>query len=192
MRTHYLLPCSCGRNLHVDASQAGLPLECVCGAKLEVPTMRGLAMLERVPEQSTGAVEDAAPWGPRQGLMFLGGAILAVGLGITAFFAARVPPEPAPDPAELADIQKQVDAIQPSQIIEIWQQQFRGGIGVPLTQTHDVYLYLLNERRVRLTLSLGLAAVGLALLGAGALYKREEPSRLRINSPQPSAAGPSP
>jgi hypothetical protein len=188
MRTRYLLPCSCGRNLQVDASQSGLTIECVCGAKLEVPTMRGLAMLEHVPEQSSTAVE-AAPWGPRQGLMFLGGAILAVGLGLVTFFAARMPPEPAPDAQELADLQQQVDAIQPSQIFEVWDQQFRGGIGVPLTQTHDVYRHLLTERKVRLTLSAGLALVGLALLGAGALYRREEPSQ-GLSSRQPSAAGP--
>jgi len=192
MPTRYLLPCACGRKLHVDAGQAGLTIECVCGAKLEVPTMRGLAMLEHVPEQSSGAIAEAAPWGPRQGLMFLGGAVLAVGLGLVAFFAARVPPEPAPDPAELADIHKQVDAIRPSQVLEIWEQQFKGGIGVPLTESHEIYRRQLTDRRVRLTLSGGLAAVGLALLGAGTLYKREEPSRSGVNSPQPSAAGPTP
>ena len=69
--------------------QSGLAVECVCGAKLEVPTMRGLSMLEQVPEHTSGAAE-AAPWGPRQGLMFLGGAIMAVGLGLIAFFAARL------------------------------------------------------------------------------------------------------
>ncbi|MBI3465218.1 MAG: hypothetical protein HY000_19505 [Planctomycetes bacterium] len=192
MRTRYLLPCSCGRNLQVDASQSGLTVECVCGAKLEVPAMRGLTMLEHVPEQSSGSLEETAPWGPRQGLMFLGGAILAVGLGLVTFFAARMPPEPAPDPKELADLQQQVDSIQPSEIFEIWDQQFRGGIGVPLTQSHEVYRHLLTERKVRLTLASGLALVGLALLGAGALYKREEPSRTSISPSQPSAAGPNP
>jgi hypothetical protein len=190
MRTRYLLPCSCGRNLQVDAGQAGLTVDCVCGAKLEVPTMRGLSMLEQVPEQSSGAIEDAAPWGPRQGLMFLGGAILAVGLGVAAFFAARVPPSPSADPRELADLQQQVDSIQPSQIFEIWQNQFRSGIGIPLTETHEMYQRLLTERRVRLTIALAVAGLGLALIAAGALYKREESSRAGLNRPQPSAAGP--
>ena len=54
----YLLPCSCGRSVTVEASQAGRQVHCDCGISLEVPTMLELARLERAKEAA------APPTGP--------------------------------------------------------------------------------------------------------------------------------
>ena len=51
----YLLPCQCGQKLPVDASQAGLRVRCACGAEPQVPTLRGLAALERATATSSAA-----------------------------------------------------------------------------------------------------------------------------------------
>ena len=109
MKAKYLLPCPCGRQIPVQASQAGQQLQCECGAALEVPSMRGLAELERI-----GPTLDAAPsaparptapasqtaqkkgrrsaqrrapvWGTRQRLLLIGALMATVGVGTGAYF----------------------------------------------------------------------------------------------------------
>lgn len=71
----FLLPCVCGRQLPVNAAQAGDQLQCECGQRIEVPTLRHLAALERVEEAAPRRVKN---WGVRQGLVFLGASIIAI------------------------------------------------------------------------------------------------------------------
>lgn len=95
MASHYLLPCQCGKKTEVDTSQAGLQVRCECGAELAVPTMRGLAALERVDavaENSRAATRGT--WGRRQGLMFLGGVLLTGAALGALFFWALFPARP--------------------------------------------------------------------------------------------------
>ena len=73
MTTTYLLTCSCGEKLPVAAPQAGQTVTCPCGEALEVPTIRGLAQLDRAKE--TTPTETPSRWGPREGLVFLGAVI---------------------------------------------------------------------------------------------------------------------
>ncbi len=77
MKTKYLLPCDCDNPVAVDASQAGLTVQCNCGAKLKVPTMRGLAQCERVEQQVAQATKS---WGVGQGAILLGAIVLLAGL----------------------------------------------------------------------------------------------------------------
>ncbi len=88
MKTKYLLPCDCDDPVAVDASQAGLTVECNCGAKLKVPTMRGLAQCERVEQQ---VAHTPRAWGVDQGVVVLGVVLLLVGLagGLYARNSAR-------------------------------------------------------------------------------------------------------
>ena len=65
----FLSACKCGRRLPVTAAQAGDQLQCECGQRIEVPTLRHLAALERVEE---AARRRAKNWGMRQGLSFSG------------------------------------------------------------------------------------------------------------------------
>lgn len=88
--TSFLLPCSCGQKLEVTAAQAGQRLTCACGREVDVPTLRGLQSLER-----TGDVERPAPrrWGARQGMLFLGTAIVAVAIVAAVGLEFFRPPE---------------------------------------------------------------------------------------------------
>ena len=109
MKAKYLLPCPCGRQIPVLASQAGQQLQCECGAALEVPSMRGLAELERVgpspeavpsaparptaPTSQTAQKEErrstqrrAPVWGTRQRLLLIGAVIATVGVGMGTYF----------------------------------------------------------------------------------------------------------
>ncbi len=72
MKTLYLLPYSCGKKIEVDGGQAGLTARCSCGAEVPVPTMRGLATLERVEPRALPSQRPRADWGTRQGIIFLG------------------------------------------------------------------------------------------------------------------------
>lgn len=76
----YLLPCSCGQNVEVEAKQAGLQVACKCGKKQEVPTLRGLKQLSLVAGSQQEAAAQASTWGPRQGITFLGVVVLLCGL----------------------------------------------------------------------------------------------------------------
>lgn len=109
MKAKYLLPCSCGRQIPVEASQAGQQIRCPCGAAVEVPAMRGLAELERAtPEPATGrssstehpsgaaqgmpapsraaARSSTSVWGTRQRLLLIGALLSLLGLGMAGWF----------------------------------------------------------------------------------------------------------
>lgn len=74
-----LLPCPCGKKIEVEISQAGLLVDCpACGRQVQTPTLRGFRELERADLPQTSAT--VGEWGTRQGLIFLGLTILAIGL----------------------------------------------------------------------------------------------------------------
>ena len=80
MPATYLLPCpNCQQPREVDASQCGLTVECGCGTKLNVPTMRGLA---RLPQGRVAAAPKESPWGAREGMILVGAIVAAIGLGL--------------------------------------------------------------------------------------------------------------
>jgi hypothetical protein len=119
----YLLPCNCGQNVEVDAGQAGLQVACACGAKLDVPTMRGLAQLRSAQTPAEEATASSqATWGPGQGLMFLGSVIGACGL-IALAFVLRQRPEWVVQPQQIAmNIHRQT----PTQLWHYWLELRKG------------------------------------------------------------------
>jgi hypothetical protein len=94
----YLLPCRCGQNVVIEPRQAGETVVCPCGQTLPVPTLLEMAALELAPDETPSPSADA--WGSRHGLMFLGGALLILGLGFGIFFRCYrpIPPIDTIDP----------------------------------------------------------------------------------------------
>lgn len=90
----YYLPCECGHRSVVDPSQSGRTIACTCGRTLEVPPLRGLRALERVPP-STQATPRSPAWNPARGLAVV--ALLPL-IGALAFgaYAYWTPPPPPP------------------------------------------------------------------------------------------------
>jgi len=188
MVTRYLLPCSCGREIPVEMSQAGQTLSCPCGARLEVPTMRDLAQLKRDEGRSTSEPSErtrerrpprgrraraASPpvWGTRQRLLFLGGIVALIGLtvlGAAYFTRPRV---------------VQVDELSPLGLWRLWHD-LRQGIDVrePWEQ------YYLDASRMHgrwMLVGASIAAVGL-LTAAASLWmpnRRERVPALRSRRP---------
>jgi hypothetical protein len=104
MKTLYLLPCSCGKKIEVDGGQAGLTARCSCGAEMPVPTMRGLATLERVEPRASPSEPSGSNWGTRQGIIFLGLVIIfaaSIGGAFTWYTTPREKPELVDDFREI-------------------------------------------------------------------------------------------
>ncbi len=81
MRAKYLLPCSCGEKIAVEAAQAGQTVRCACGAELEVPTMSGISALETLePEAEAGPSRPESGWGRREAWILAGAVVLFAGV----------------------------------------------------------------------------------------------------------------
>mgnify|MGYP001826873688 CR=1 FL=1 len=86
MATKYLLPCSCGKSIHVDINQAGDTAPCECGKLLEVPSMRELRELQPVPDDKAFQ-NKGKQWTKRESVVFAFGlVIIIIGLGIAGYF----------------------------------------------------------------------------------------------------------
>ena len=97
----------------MTAAQAGDQLQCECGERLEVPTLRHLASLERL--------QDAAPvreksWGLRQALVFLGVAtVILAAAGLVALHFTK--PQPIREPI----LRTAVENMTPGELWKTWQ-----------------------------------------------------------------------
>ncbi|MEX2172496.1 MAG: hypothetical protein WD851_24455 [Pirellulales bacterium] len=69
MAARYLLDCTCGNRLTVEPRQAGSQVTCDCGARLDVPTLRGLQAL---PQAETRVEKSTAVWTLRQAVVTVG------------------------------------------------------------------------------------------------------------------------
>lgn len=118
----YLLVCpACNSRIAVETGQAGQTIRCSCGNSLEVPSIRGLRALEQVADDRPAA----ASWTKRKGLLFLGGAMLALALVAAAAVLALRPS--VHDNGEFKiqyseeAIRSEVAALSPIQAIERFQ-----------------------------------------------------------------------
>lgn len=107
MSTQYLLPCpKCppGTFVVVDAQQAGLTVQCTCGAELQAPTLRGLRQLARAEERAAAPSSD---WTWREAIFFLGVVMSVLTLPMYGYLYLKTPPHPstlyAPPPTRTPD-----------------------------------------------------------------------------------------
>jgi hypothetical protein len=179
MPVNYLLPCQCGKKTEIDSSQAGLSVRCACGAELVVPTMRGLAALERVEAAPRDLpLQSEAAWGARQGLRFLGSTIVVVAaLAALGIWWARMPQAPT----LLEGYQEQnrgfVDQQDLEALMLIWRD-LRGGIEHPGAEAYlDKYDSAVAEVLGWEMVIAAFGAVGLVLLVTGLLLRPGTPAR---------------
>jgi hypothetical protein len=190
MKTTYLLPCQCGERFQVDASESGLVMTCRCGARLEVPTMRGLAKLEKV------VVEDAAPgstWGGSHRGMVIGALVLLLGLGASIWWTAKPIPKPADvlEDKELIPLgilpqEKRILAT-PAGSLFIWRLVEGQGLDAAPGKLVEKYQRARSIVTWWRFASYSIGAVGLAILGVSFFVHR----RLRSRKPD-SRAVPAP
>lgn len=168
MATHYLLPCQCGKKLEVDSSQAGLQLRCECGSEVSVPAMRGLAALERVVAPvETARTAKASSWGRRQGLMFLGGVLLAAAALAALFFWSLIPQQPILQ----FDFEAQRE-LSPEDSFKEWRE-LQKGIELPDAEMHLSHFDLMVDELMHWEIACGaVAALGLLLIAIGLATRR--------------------
>lgn len=163
MATHYLLPCQCGKKTEVDSSQAGLQVRCECGTELPVPTMRGLASLERVDRaaETRGGAKPSS-WGRRQGLMFLGGVLLTAAALVALFFWSMFPQRPI--------LQFNFEAQQELSLIDSFTEwrELQKGIELPEAEMHVSHYEQITDELMHWEMACGgVAAVGLLFIIVG-------------------------
>ncbi len=175
MKPKYLLPCSCGQQTPVEASQAGQTIRCQCGATLEVPTMRGLAQLDRAGPESqvpgplpagTRKGASKAPtshWGPRQGALLVGALIAALGFGFaTHFYVTR------PRIIEAASLSP----------LETWQLWFDLKQGIDQRPPwEEMYLRGIASYERWMIVVLTIAGIGVVVMAAALFIPRKRQTR---------------
>jgi hypothetical protein len=153
MSKKYLLPCRCGREIPVEAAQAGQRVRCECDAELDVPTMLGLARLQLFVEPAGAAQVPRRGWSIRHRLAFIGGVIFLAGLVWMAGVWRYRP--------KSIDISR----ISPSQALGLWNL-LRDGIATPQTRDELVYNAVLQRNTHWLFASAAVAFLGALIAGS--------------------------
>jgi hypothetical protein len=168
MATHYLLPCQCGKKTEIDSSQAGLTVRCACGSELAVPAMRGLAGLERVERAPTPSqAQPASMWGPRQGMMFLGAAVVVAAALVALYFWLMLPEPVTLLPDYQALNRNNVKQLTLEQTIDRWHE-LRFGIESPMEESKlDNYDRYVEWVMQWITVCGGVAGIGCLLIVVG-------------------------
>jgi len=173
MTARYQLECSCGAKVAVDVSQAGERIDCVCGAALDVPTMRELRQRQRVVADTEVVPR---PWGPRQAAMLLGLAIAVLSAAVMGRLWFKRPV--APDlntPAAIRQLDAQMQAVTPLQSWVIWQDGLlRDGLVEYQTPASIAYQEQLAANNHSLVLALASAAFGLLVFLAAVLLAPQQ------------------
>ncbi len=174
MKTTYLLPCPCGEKTQIDASESGREVKCRCGASLAVPTLRGLARLEKV--EVEGPPASAGAWGGVQRSMAVGALIAVVGIGMSIYWTVKPLPRPQDvfKPDDLAQLGIPRDykpdgdkvPLSPVQTIYLWGVIEAEGLMAPQPQKLEPYHRALDVVVWWRVVSYAVAALGLIVLGA--------------------------
>jgi hypothetical protein len=192
MKTTYLLPCQCGESLQVDASESGLAKQCPCGATLKVPTLRGLARLEKVVVEEPAS--SAGSWGGPQRGIAIGALIALVGIGAGIYWTLKPLPRPQ-DVFSFEELAKlHIDpndgkpTSTPFETLLLWQAVEDDGLWAPPPKMLEGYH---RAREVVVwwqVASFALGGIGLVVLGAALVARRMR--RSRSQAQQPAAAAP--
>ncbi len=119
----YLLTCQCGKTVPVDVGQAGGRVTCVCGAQLEVPTLR---KLRHMPIERPAVSQTRAAWSPRKG--FVAAGLIVAGLLVASAIWSRFndPVVPKFDPVgQTSAVNNVLEDITPVQAWKLWVEIYR-------------------------------------------------------------------
>ena len=168
MSTVYLLSCSCGQQLEVDAGQAGAELTCVCGKKVVVPTVRGLKQLPLKAGQAEHRQAAVPGWPVWKGAVFSLGLLLAVAALLFTAWNARMfwMTRRLADPEALAIANEwaQIDSLTPEDTLQFFRQEANQGLG----EQSPTYWAAIDEahENARQWMVLGVMVAGIGLLAA--------------------------
>jgi hypothetical protein len=179
MNAVYLLPCSCGKKVRVDAGQAGAKVNCECGQQLAVPTFRGLRNLELESAPISEVARGGQPpgWSTVRGVLFSLGLLVAVVAGgivcYQLYFYYLTMDGGESWKQELLEQQRHgVDHLAPVEALTEFQEMSKKGLtvdGIPpwgvITSMRDHSFRWFTAGLVALVL--GLASLAASLIGVG-------------------------
>ena len=172
MSAKYLLPCSsCGVKIPVEVAQAGQPIECDCGASIDIPTMAGIRTLQRV-EPSPQDRRPISRWETRHGVLLVGAVITVAALCMTTYVHRM-----QPRMVELEDMD-------PFQTWMAWQF-LREGVRRPSFEVNPLRMYQMSlaVNRRWMAVGLSLAAFGLIVMSASLLVPKRRLKRRIVRIP---------
>jgi hypothetical protein len=172
MKAEYLLPCSCGKKVPVDAGQAGAKVACSCGQQLAVPTFRALRDLERVTPAI--AVVEGSQWSTARGILFSFGtlvSVVAAGLMLYHLFwySQLLDGGEAWKQEHLNEMRAGVDYLSPVEAITEFQEMAKTGLTIDGIPPWSKITAVRDSSRRWLTVSLVALAFGLVSLTASLL-----------------------
>ena len=128
----YLLPCTCGKKTVVSTAQAGETIHCVCGAELQVPTMRVLGELESADAAAGRSSKRRTIWEDRHRAAFLLVLASIACLGVAAYLWLTLP-ELVTNAAELSEqnIAEAFDNASPAETLEFYEEEMKRGLENP-------------------------------------------------------------
>jgi hypothetical protein len=178
----YLLPCSCGRSVTVQAKHAGRQVRCNCGVSLEVPTMLELARLERAEEAEAVVAGPTDRWGMPQQFIVVGVAVLLIAICGGVWLALNVPqlPKAAYDAEKMLS---KIESADPAQTLQYWWKYRRDlppGVNPAMIKYGDqLFRYRVWVAAATIAAALGaaLTAVGLLLMRRDSASSPERPSQ---------------
>lgn len=151
----------------VETRQAGLEVTCACGARLSVPSIRGLKELAQV---ETAPPRSRTAWGPRQGLLLLG-ALIAVPCLVLATIGHLTPlPEHPEYSVDLAANREQVEQMPVERLFEMWEE-FNARFDTAEDPRLEIYRNIATRIRTWTWTYTAGAVLGLGLIAASRLIR---------------------
>jgi hypothetical protein len=168
----YLLPCSCGEKIRVRTRNAGETVTCQCGARLQVPTIRGLRQLESIDDVEEVSAPTRSPLeGPffSIGLLgMIGGLILVAVTLLWPLAATQIKvDEVGMSQADLNRSKVPVDEMGASDLYDEFIFLRDRARSDHFSYAQSLVDAALLSQKVRLTAGSIIAAIGAALLIAG-------------------------
>jgi hypothetical protein len=156
----YLLPCRCGRQIVVEPREAGQTSSCPCGQSLLIPTMLEMTGLEPAPTETIRPAERAWRW--QHGIVFLGGAMLLLAIGLGTYFHWNRPVAPI-DAIDPEAVRQSANKLSPLQTWHYWELMKQGlDRRVDQRYAEKISLYHIAQGFAG-----ALALAGMALIGCG-------------------------
>lgn len=180
MKAEYLLPCSCGNKVPVDAGQAGAKVACSCGQQLTVPTFRALRDLERV--TPAAAVAESSPWSTTRGILFSFGTLVSVIAAGLVFYHLYMYSQlwdggEAWKQEHLNEMRAGVDYLTPVEAVTEFQEMAKTGLTIDGIPPWSQISAVRDSSRRWLTASLVALAIGLVSLSASLLGARRSKAK---------------
>jgi hypothetical protein len=185
MKAVYLLPCSCGKKVRVDAGQAGAKVDCECGQQLAVPTFRGLRELEVDSAPAAADARSSQPegWNAVRGILFSFGlliTVIAVGVGGFQFFLYYMRRDGGERIKQVVieNMSHEVEHLAPVEVFSEFQEMEKSGLTVDGVPPWAVISSVRDENfrwfiASAVALGIGLTCLTISLFGGGRKRSRQ-------------------